>query len=121
MSIINEEIGNVEIRLMQRRNKSLYFEVRVRSEVKPRVKKVGIFEKMEDGKREAQKIAILAGAMAEELCEQYNDTLDPSNVAKAAVEAYREVLLEQKEFLAGYEAPHEMKKKIVVGANGNIH
>lgn len=96
--IINEEMDNVEVRYMQRPDKTKFYQVLVRSSVNPTLKKIGEFEQANarSEKKTAQLIGVLAGAMAEELCEQYDDTIDPSNAARAAVEAYTEMMADQK-------------------------
>jgi hypothetical protein len=82
----------IKVRLMQRRaDSSYYFEVRVRSVVKPNLIRIGIVEYREDA-RIPQKIAALAGALAEELDERYHDTIEPSAAAATALECYRELM-----------------------------
>ncbi len=76
---------------MQREDKTLYYEVKVGSEVKPLVKAVGILEYAD---ADLKKITVLGGALAEHLCEKYGDTLDPDIVARAAHEAFRELRAE---------------------------
>lgn len=96
--IINEEMDNVEVRYLQRPNRTRFFQVLVRSHVKPHLKKIGELEDTTHGseKKLAQKIGVLAGAMAEQLCEEYKDDVEPSNVARAAMEAFREMMADQK-------------------------
>lgn len=92
----------VEIKLMQRTDKTQYFEVWVRSESKPRIRHGTIVER--DFRAEA-KIEIVAGAMAEGLCEKYDDTLDPGEVAKNARQAFIELNHENPKPILGGEAP----------------
>ena len=79
----------VEVRLKQRADKTMYYEVLVSSQVRtnPQLKNKGILE-FERGaeERTRQKLGMLAGALAEDLCEKYGDTLDPSDVANAVME-----------------------------------
>jgi len=105
-----EQQPGIDLRLMQRQDKTLYFELRVRSRVNPRLKLLGIQE-FESG-NQAQKIGILAGAMAEELCEGHQDTLEPSAAARAAMEAYKELMAENPHIRMGYEEPREADKHI---------
>jgi hypothetical protein len=81
---------NVELSLKQRVNRTCYWELKVSSEVRPGLKSVGILEHVRTNQR--QHLGTLGGAMAEELCEKYNDTLDPSSVASVAMEAYDEIV-----------------------------
>ena len=92
----------VELKLMQRPAGSQYFEVWVRSSAKPRILRATIVER---DFREAAQIELVAGAIAEGLCERYGDTRDPSEVARAAVEAYRELNLTNPRPTLGDERP----------------
>ena len=102
----------IQLRLMQRDDKTLYFEMKVRSEVKPTVKVMGILEAAD---AKPQTIAALGGALAETLCEKYADTLDPSTVATAAVVTYRELISENPHIFLGHEAPRAADKEIAAG------
>lgn len=105
----------VEIKVMQRANKTLYFEVSVTSEAFPRSSFVGI---MEQGKEdnEAQAIGILAGAMTEELCERLSDSVtDPGRMALAAVECYRELVAENPHIFLGNELPRDADGRLTAG------
>ena len=48
-------------------------------------------------------MGVLAGAIAEELCEAYGDTLEPSAVARSAMEAYSELMADPRVFGMGDE------------------
>lgn len=76
----------------------------MRSVIHPRTKRIGIIEQ---GKRttaqERQHVGVLAGAIAEELCEAYGDTLEPSAVARSAMEAYSELMADPRVFGMGDE------------------
>ena len=87
---MQEEQENVELTLFQRTDKTCYWELKVCSEVKPNLKSVGILEHALTNQR--QHLGSLGGAMAEELCEKYQDSLEPSAVARAAMEAYDELV-----------------------------
>ena len=91
-------MSGFEIRLMQRLDKSYYFELKVRSEKQPKVKSLGILE-ADDA--DTVKVGALAAAMAEELCEKYSDTLDPAFVARQAARAYVELGAENPTVHAG--------------------
>ena len=82
----------VEMRVLQRvQDKSLYWEVKVRSAIRPRIKKIGIVE-VEHGVNQSIKVGVLAAAMAEELCEQYHDMLDPAVIERAARGLYERTI-----------------------------
>ena len=91
-----------EIRLMRRVDQSYYFELKVRSEVKPLVKALGILEAKE---ADAVKVAALAGALAEHLCEKYSDKLNPEFVARQAYTAYIELMSDTPSAILGDIAP----------------
>jgi hypothetical protein len=55
--------------------------------------------------QEATKIELAAGAIAEGLCDRYKDKRDPSDVARSALEAYRELNLTNPRPLYGDERP----------------
>lgn len=92
----------VELKLMQRPDRTQYFEVWVRSAARPRLQRATIVER--NFQAEAR-IEVAAGAIAEELCEKYNDTLDPSEVARAARQAFLELNRENPRPQLGNEAP----------------
>jgi hypothetical protein len=108
-------MDQVTLGLFQRENKTLYWELSVRSEVKPRVLKIGIMEFGGNTEKERQQLGVLGGALAEELCEQYNDTLEPSGVARATMEAHKELLAENPHIRMGDEAPRAADKIIAAG------
>ncbi|MCP4900892.1 MAG: hypothetical protein GY906_28325 [bacterium] len=88
---------------MQRTDRSQYFEVWVRSAIKPWIKQGSIVER---DFRESSQIEVLAGAIAEGLCEKYNDQkLDPGQCARAAREAYLELNTFNPRPLFGSEEP----------------
>ena len=105
----------VEVRLMQRGNRSMYYEVLVSSAVKcdPQLKLKGIVE-FTNG-REGQKVGWLAGAMAETLCERYSDALDPSECASAGAKAHAELMTENPHVSMGDELPREADGLIRTG------
>lgn len=115
---INPELDNVEVRWMFRPDPvgpheatmesapGIYRQVRgqytynviVRSEKFIHSKMVGELQ-MEDGTsipKMRKKIGILAGALAEELNERFDDNMDPSEVARTAAYAFLEMVNEQK-------------------------
>lgn len=98
----------VELKLMQRADKSQYFEVWVRSEVKPGLRQGTIVDRNFQAET---RIEIAAGAIAEQLCEQYHDTLDPGEVARAARKAFLELEHENPRPQLGNEAPIEKGPK----------
>lgn len=99
----------VEVRLMRRvTDRNYYLEVLVQSRVKPHLKLKGIQEMPTT----PQKVGILAGALAEELCHRYSDTLEPSDVARAAAAAHMELMADTPQAAWGDEAPREADKYI---------
>lgn len=75
----------VELKLFRRTNGTQYFEVWVRSSARPQIQRASIVER---DFREAAQVELLAGAIAEGLAESYGDQRSPSEVARAAREAY---------------------------------
>lgn len=91
---------------MQRPDRSVYLEMEIRSEVRPNLLKKGILEHGGNTRaKERQLVGALAGAMAEELCEQYADTLEPSAVARTAMDCYDEMVSENPVLQQGNELP----------------
>jgi hypothetical protein len=86
---------------MQRTDRTLYYEVKVRSVVRPRLRTVGI---LEFGATPGQ-LGVLAGALAEGLCEKYHDTLEPSAAARTAEQLARELAEENPHVYRGDAAP----------------
>ncbi len=71
--------------------------VDVYSVVRPGLIKRGVVELGKLGaERTRQQCGIVAAMMAEELCEQHNDNLDPSAIARAALQAFRELKAENQ-------------------------
>jgi len=66
--------------------------VEVHSRIKPDLHRVGELPLVGGEQRMALHVAATAGALAEGLCEDYGDTLDPSEISKLAEEAFRECL-----------------------------
>ena len=93
---------------MQRKNKSVYFDIYVRSEVRPTVLKKSLMEHGEHTQqKERQLLGVLAGAMAEELCAQYGDTLEPSAVARGMMELYDDMVAQYPILTLGDEQPRD--------------
>jgi len=81
----------VKVRLMQRpADRSYYLEIRVRSVARPRVIRIGVVDYRSEHLE--RRIGLVAGAIAEELNEAYNDRIEPSAAAQAAVELFRELM-----------------------------
>lgn len=78
----------VELRLMQRVDRSQYIEVWVRSHAKPWIKQGTIVERAQGSSR---KVVLAAGALAEALCDKYGDDRDSTVVAHLAQEAINEM------------------------------
>jgi len=98
----------VQLSLFQRPDSTKYWEVRVRSNIRLGVARLGFLP----FPATPQSISILAGALAEELCEQYRDTLDPSEVARTAQECYREILLDLPTPQPGDEQPNDRAVRV---------
>lgn len=107
------EAENVELTLFQRTDKTCYWELKVHCQVRPGLKSVGVLEHTRVSQR--QHLGTLGGAMAEELCEKYSDTLEPSAVAKAAMEAYDELVATTPTVEFGEELPRAADKYIIPG------
>jgi hypothetical protein len=98
--------GSVGVRALQRTDGSIYLEVGVRSQIRPVIRKWGIVEHGEHSPQlERQKVGVLAGALAELLCRDLRDTLEPSGAARAALEAYDEMVAETSILQRGNELP----------------
>lgn len=99
----------VEVRLMKRQDRSYYYEVLVSSATRrrPQLKVKGILE----APTSAQQVGVLAGALAEILCERYDDRLEPSEVAHAAANTFSE-LPPTPVALLGDELPRERDSAI---------
>ena len=100
----------VQLSLFQRPNNSLYWEVRVRCTLRP-VARLGFLEQY---KATEQTVGVLAGALAEELCERYHDTLDPSECDRIAREAYREIIADLPKPKPGDELPRDADRAVRV-------
>jgi len=109
---MNED--NVELALFQREDKSYYWELKVSSEIKPGLKSVGILEFEKANQR--QHLGTLGGAMAEELCEKYSDTIEPTAIANATMDAYDEIIASTPTVKFGKEAPRASDKHIIPGS-----
>lgn len=84
------EDATVEIRIKRRPDKTMYYEVLVSSVVKPGLKNKGILEFSRSNQK--KEVAVLAGALAEDFCDKYNDTADPRDAFLAAERAYDKVM-----------------------------
>jgi hypothetical protein len=118
---VNQEHGNVEVRWMftpdlngphtatMEAQPGVFREVRgrhtysvlVRSKRLPHSKLVGEIapEDVTSLPKIRRHVGILAGALAEEVNVRFKDNIDPSEIAKAAVEAFAEMAAEQKNAL----------------------
>lgn len=65
-------------------------EVQVHSRIKPDLHRVGEIPLDGTMDRMSRQAAVLGGAIAEGMCSDYEDTLDPSEIAKLSAEAFRE-------------------------------
>ena len=80
------------MRLMQRpADRSYYLEIRVRSQTRPNLIRIGIVNMNED-RRTRARVAAVAGALAEQLDELYGDRIEPSAVAATAGELYDDLM-----------------------------
>lgn len=92
----------VRIRLCRRPDGTHYWQISVRSIVRPTLLRNGIIEA---AAANSQLVGCLAGALAEELCERYNDKLDPSSVANTATQLFQQLQQRNPEARPGYEPP----------------
>lgn len=105
----------VEIQLTKRiQDGSLYLSVFVRSERRPSLQLMGILE--HEKTDQGQKVGMLAGALSEELCERYADTIDPSIAAREAIGAYRR-LMDRARLVLGDELPRDADQFIINSPN----
>lgn len=96
---------NFELKLMQREDRTQYFELWVRSESQQHRLFGTIVER---GFNEPTMIEMAAGALAEEVCEKCSDDkLDPSFVSRQALDAYHQLNLTNPNAQLGDEAPLE--------------
>jgi hypothetical protein len=95
---------NLEIELMRRTNdQTQYFAVWVRSQNQPH-RLLGTI--VERGFNEAVLIEAAAGAVAEEVCEKFeDDKLDPSFVALQARSIYQEFIIKNPRPIPGGDEP----------------
>lgn len=98
----NSNSETLTLSLRQRSDRTLYWDVRVQSAVRPGLRKIGILE-FKDATR--LHVQALAGALAEQLCLQYKDMLDPDQVAAAAGEAYDSWIKQELQPTYGDELP----------------
>lgn len=110
----------VELRLYRRKNGSRYYIVAVRSEKNPVLKKLGMLEHgMYSNERGA--LGILAGALAEQLCAEYADTLNPSDAARAAERAYVRLMNAQRiKIDPGEEPPRDADRALATDRDRTI-
>ena len=80
---------NVHV-ILKKENGEQLAEVRVHSLRKPDLHLMMTIERKGTDKTMRRLCGISAGAMAEKLCDDYNDNLDPDEVAKLAGLAYQE-------------------------------
>ncbi len=97
-----EKRSTVEIVACQRTDRSIYLEVSVRSVLRPNHLLMGILEHDEITDNA---LMVLAGALAEELCVRFGDTVDPDIVAHTAVACYHEMVEENVVLQPGNELP----------------
>lgn len=75
---------------------------------RPRIIKVGIVEfGKESTARTRLQVEVLAGALAEMLCEQYGDMLDPDEVARGAGQVFQDTMDANPHAQPGYELPRD--------------
>lgn len=94
-------MAKVEVQLMQRLDKTLYFQVFVSSEIRPGLMSTSTLEF--ENSSQAQHIGILVGSLAEYLCEKYSDTIEPSACAREGIQIYQELIAENPHVMLGDE------------------
>ena len=109
----------VELKLLRRPDKSLYWQIKVRSAEQTRRKLIGTVES--GTKRERYKIGVCAAALAEQLHENktkaglilpirrkgQSESIDPGAVALAAERAYDKIKAQQGAPSMGNEPPRK--------------
>lgn len=64
----------------------------VHSRIKPDLHRLGKVDLEGTEQRMARYVGATAGSIAEDLCSDYGDTLDPREIADLAMEAFRECM-----------------------------
>ena len=95
----------VAIRLMQRIDHSQYFEMCVSSDRAFKGNRPQLRSIVERDFNAQAKLEILAGALAEDLCERFGAKLDPGQVAKTAKSVFLELNSENPKPVLGLEKP----------------
>ena len=103
---------SVKVRLLQRADKTHYWEVSVRSKKYPRLLSKGIWEWARND--QAHEVGILAGAMAEQLAAKYKDTrMDPDSCYHDARRIYKAIRARNNQLYGmGDELPRSADKVI---------
>lgn len=109
----NNTKATVEVAVYMRTDQSKYYQIKIRSAVKRGVCRLGILEiEGESMQKDRQRVGALAGAMTEELCEKYGDSLDPDDVARQAMSAHQELVMETPALLWGDELPRAADRSL---------
>lgn len=95
----------VEIKLMERKDRSQYFEIWVRSAKLHRGMRIRNGTIVERDFNAEVKIEAAAGAIAESIAEKYDDPIDPGEIARAARTAFLELNHENPKPILGDEDP----------------
>lgn len=90
---------NLEVRLMQRPNASMYIEVRLASNVRPGVMATTQVEHQGSDERTRQAVLAAGGALAEYLGGNYGDSYVASELASDASELYQEMMSDYRQAL----------------------
>lgn len=82
---------NLEVQIWSRPDETKYVKVILRSTVKPNILSSNQMDLYPVNM--PQNVAVMAGALAEYQCEKYGDTHEPMVIAKYAMDAFNESLL----------------------------
>lgn len=90
---------NLEVRLMQRPNASMYIEVRLASNVRPGVTATTQVDHQGSDERTCQAVLAAGGALAEYLGANYGDGYNADELARDTRELYREMMTDYRQAL----------------------
>lgn len=90
--VMSKTTDNLEVQIWTRPDETLYVKVILRSEVKPNLLSSNQMDLSPIDM--PKKVAIMAGALAEYQCDKFGDKHEPVIVAKYAMEAFNESLLD---------------------------
>lgn len=90
--VMGKTTDNLEVQIWSRPDETKYVKVILRSKVKPTILSSNQMDL--DIINMPERVAVMAGALAEYQCEKFGDTHEPMIVAQYGMEAFNEALLE---------------------------